>query len=1105
MNLRRSVVTLLGLSIALNTEASGLVQAQQQTQTSAGRGSITGVVKDATSGLPLSLVNVQIPGSSIGAATNAEGRYTIANVQPGIVNLRFTRVGYAPTDVGNLRVAAGAPTIRDVTMSVSVLTLSNVVATGLSDPASGTRAPFSIARVGAERLEVAPTGSPLEALSGKVAGLQIRGGTLPGSDVVIQIRNPLSITGFTQPLIIVDGVIQIQDDPSVGARAINGNPLDISPENIETIEVVRGAAAAALYGQRAANGVINITTKRGTDVAVGQTRMTFTNEGGITKVARTLPFTQSHQFLMNENNEFVDAAGRPIQSISSDFLVISPDRMMDKPWPVPIYDNVAALFKTGYSLRNTLALSQNSLATNFNISGNSTRESGVIRESGGEARQGLNMTIDYRAGNKLNLGLGMNYGRTYVSNLAINADATGGGNDNAFLNAQNICKCVSILTRDPATGEYLHHPDGGGNIDQAASGANPLFIESNRDEWDRRVGLQVNGSSTFRPTSVFSLSAQGGYNRSDREEQLEFLPVGTILTDGDLEEAGTYDVAQSMDETFNGLLRLNMLTGMGGWTIRATAGTGGTFAKRNALRVTTDSLLQNQPDFDYGVRTEASTNYRETRSIDYTANVAIDFNQKYNVDIVYRAEGNSLLPPETRWRSNGRASASWVVSEEPWWPLPDFSLFKPRYSIGTAGNNPRFEARYELYNQLTGTGVTRITKINLGNENIRPEQVTEQEFGIDMAWRNRYSMSLSYVRNTVVDQIRPDTIVAFTGFDTQQVNLGDLQGDSYEATMEAQWIQTRNVQFSSTLVLDRARQKITKYPRLCNTSIGNTNTTNSTYQRYCEGYVFGNMFGRYHVTNLNELSPIHHTSGTINTHFDRNDEGYIVAVGPNGSYTDGRWGQILEIDGIDYEFGLPIGASTFTSEGFPNGHASKVIAQGLPDFSFGFGNQVRVGDWALSAQTLGQVGGKIFNQARQRGLNRDNPAELDQRGKPDYLKKTIDYYTQGMDCCDPDEGNSGGLTGGGVLGYPHFMESGTFLKLSELRLSYRLNEGLPVLRRLGMTGGSIALVGRDLFTITNYTGYDPQVSGTTAATTARIDRATAPNYRSVSAQLRVFF
>ena len=151
-----------------------------------------------------------------------------------------------------------------------------------------------------------------------------------------------------------------------------------------------------------------------------------------------------------------------------------------------------------------------------------------------------------------------------------------------------------------------------------------------------------------------------------------------------------------------------------------------------------------------------------------------------------------------------------------------------------------------------------------------------------------------------------------------------------------------------------------------------------------------------------------------------------------------------------------------------------------------------------------------MNQAKIRAMNRQNHAILDQGGKPDYLKKTIDYYIQGEVCCGSRNtgvfvGNYSGLTSGEVLGFPQFMESGTFLKLNELRIAYRMSEGLPLLARLGMTGGNIALVARDLFTISPYSGYDPQVGGTTSATTARVDRAVQPNYRSITAQLRLFF
>ncbi len=1118
MNLRRSAFASLGLSLALIT-AAGLLQAQQATtppQQNVNRGSITGIVKDATTGAPLGSVNVVIDGTALGSVTSSEGRYTIANVQAGIVTLKASRIGYSATTISDMRVTAGAATTKDIALSVQALILSGVVSTGLTDPGSGTRNPFSVASVGPEKLEVASFNNPLEVLAGKVASLQIRGGNSPGSDVNIQIRNPLSITGFTQPLIIIDGVIQMQDDPTIGARAISGNPFDLNGANIESIEVVRGAAAAALYGQQAANGVINITTKKGSDLALGTTRLALGNEAGLAQLGKKLPISTHHQYLVNEDNQFVDNAGRVIPILRQTSFVVDPNRFVDNEWGVPIYDNVSALYKIGYSLRNSFNLSQNSLATNFNISATVQQESGVVRSAGGSSSQNVGVNLDYRAGSSLSAGMGVSYNRAYTANLALNPE--GAGNANPFLNASNICKCVNIKAIDPLTGDYIPHPDGSGGAETGSlsDAANPLYFEAHRDEWDRRAGLQVNGNATFRPSSVLSINTQGGYNRADREEQLSFLKKGDLLENGQT-SVGEFDLAQSLDEQYNGRARVGILAGLGGWTVRANVSTGGTLQKRNSISVTGDTLLQNQPDYNYIRRVQVGSVVRDTRQIDYSANLALDYNQKYIVDMVYRTDGSSLLPPDTRWNANGRASAAWALSEEPWWPFADFTLFKPRYSIGTAGNNPSFQARYELYNQNTGTGVTRVSKSNLGNDEILPEEVTEQEFGVDMTFRNRYSLSLTYVRNTVKNQIRPDTILAYTGFDTQQANLGDLQGDTYEATFEAQWIQTRTLRWSSTLVLDRSRQKITSYPRLCDRSVGNSNSTTSTYQRYCEGFVFGQIFGRYHLTDKSQLAPVHQAanfvnstgatvtgSGAADTHFQVNDEGWLVAVGPGGSWTDMRWGQEFIIDGIEYEWGLPIYGTVYDADGLPDGTASRIIGNGLPDFSFGFGNQLSLGRWTVSVQTLGQVGGHIFNQAKVRSMNRLNHAVLDQVGKPDYLKKTIDYYIQAETCCDPDEGNYGGLTSNETTAFESWIESGTFLKLNELRIAYRMDQGLPILRKLGMTGGSIAFATRDLFTITRYSGYDPQVSNP-GNTTGRVDRAVSPNTRSMTVQLRLNF
>lgn len=1080
MNLCRSVLRVSSLALvfvasvtsSLHSQTAATPPAQQQS-----RGSITGIVRDAQTKAPLALAGVQIAGTSLGAQTGPDGRYTIPNVTPGIVSLNVQRIAYSPTTVSDLRVNAGAATVRDIELTERALILNAVVSTGVTDPTAGTRAPFSVANVNSEQLQVSSLGSPLESLAGKVAGLSVLTGSgAPGADVVVQIRNPLSIRGNTQPLIIIDGVIQMQDDPSIDARSIAGNPIDIDPDLVESIEVVRGAAAAAIYGQRAANGVINITTKRGTDIPLGTTRFTLSSETGFQQLGDFLPIVQVHRFLVNQNNQFIDTFGRPITDRN---YVNDPDQIYDNKWGIPIYNNVDGLFKTGYTINERINLSQSGLATNFTVGGGSTQETGVVRTpDGGLSAQNLSVSLDHRAGERLNTGLGLSYRRQFQRFI-------GDGND-IFTDALAITPDINILAINPATGDFFPFPDS-----RNSNTINPLFFEPKRDEWEKRIGFQANGSATFRPTPILSFTTSGGYERQDRENQLQWLPLNAMEDDGDA-AFGQYDIASDLNESFNTRTGVNLLTGFGGWTVRSNVSFTATIDRRHGFSVFGDSLVVSAPDIDFTRRQTADENKRDSRTLGVTTTVGFDYNQKYIADLVYRRDGNSLLPPVNRWRGNGRASFAWLMSEEAWWPIPSLSLVKPRYSIGTAGNNPVYDAQYETYLQNPNT--ERIFKENMGNNEIKPEEVTEQEFGLDLAWNNRYSVSLTYVRNTVKNSIRPDTIVSYTGFDTQETNLGDLAGTSYEATLEAQWINKRNFRWSSTLVASKSRQKITRYPRQC---LGANTTTN--LERECEGFVFGQMFGTRFVRDKNQLNPMHATNNHLDF-FDINDDGLVVAVDSGGSWTDMKWGSTVSVDGLPYQWGIPIRTGVFNSAN-ARSNLTDVIGQGLPDVDFGIGNQVQMGKFSAHVQLVGQLGGLIFNRAAMRAVNAGRHEMLDQSGKPLYARKPITYYTNGG---TTNTGNAG-VTIGGTNATDFFVEDGDFLKVSELRLAYRLDQGLPLLNRLGMTGGSIALVARDLFTITGYSGIDPQVSGGSGTTTARVDDTNYPRFRTISAQLRLTF
>lgn len=1070
MNVPRSFLASLGVSVTLVIGVTGIASAQERAQ-QATNGSITGVVTRATTSEPLDAATVRIPGTSLGATTNAQGRYTITNVSPGIYVVEVVRIGFAPKRKEDLRVAAGAPTTADFALSEQALMMDAVVATGLTDPISGAKAPFSVARIDASQLPVPSTGDVLQSLAGKVAGATIRTTSgQPGSNLTIQLRAPTSFRSSTQPMIIVDGVIQLQDDTTLSSRGIAGSDLDVNPEDVASIEVVRGAAAAALYGQKAANGVIVIKTNRGERSPQGTTRIIFTNESGISKLSSHIGLTQHHRFLVDQNNQFIDLFGRPIVGRA---FVNDPNQFVDNDYGVPIYDHEGEMFGSGFSQTNNLSVSQSSLATNFNVQIGTSNEPGVLKSpSGGLERYSIRMNLDHRVGDKMTLGFTTFYNRQFQRTI--------GSGNNIFTRMFQIAPDIDLLKKD-ADGNYIPFPDA-----VNANLFNPVYGELARDTWNKRAGLQSAFDATYRPTSILSLNAQFGYQRSDRESQVSFLEAGAINTDGTV-SPGQYTVSADFDESFNGQLRASILKGIGNWTSRASVGLLGTLINDNGWVVQGDTLFQPQRDLDFARRYAADQTVRQQNTKSYTVTLGTDYKAKYILDGLWRKDGNSLLPPSSRWNDNMRLSAAWAMAEEPWWFFPaQIPSFKLRYSIGTAGNNPLFSDQFETYLQNAGT--ERIFKQNMGNNLILPEKVTEQEFGVDMNVLNRYGIQLSMVRTFTENAIRADTISSYTGFDTQVKNLGDLLGHTFEATIESQWITHRNFVWSSTLVLDRSREKIVRYPRLCSAA----NATSLT--RECEGFVLGEFWGNAFATDASQLSPRHATSNSLNQ-FEVNDDGLLVAVGPNGHWTDGRWGSNVVVDGITYQWGMPIMQGVYDTTGARSGNKAVLFGQSNPEFQVGLTNEVVYGPWNFHLQFTGAKGGLLYNRTKERLDDIEIGAEVDQSGKADYAKKPSVYYTANVVAASGSSGLASGVRDN------WYSENDSYLKLAEFQIQYRLTKVPSFFGAFGAKQASFALTGRNLFTWTGYTGYDPE-AGTA---TSRVDDIGYPHYRTFSIRTQFTF
>ena len=319
-------------------------------------GSVTGRVTDKNTGEELTGANVFIREISRGAVTDLDGKYTISQVPAGRYTLVVTYIGYRES---RALVEVGTGSLQaDFQLDADLLGLEEVVVTGVSDATSQRKLAFTVGRVSSSDLDNAPATSAAGALQGKVAGVKVISASgAPGSAPTIRLRGSTSLTGSQQPLIIVDGIV------------LDGTLADINSEDIEAIEVIKGASAASLYGSRAANGVVQIITKRGQYLSEGQTQVTVRNEYGVSSVSKFLDMSMSHPYQVDANGDYVlDGTGSRI---------LETDRIADNPYKGG-RDLQKELFKSGSFMTNFISLQRNTGTGNYAVSVTNNQSEGIL-------------------------------------------------------------------------------------------------------------------------------------------------------------------------------------------------------------------------------------------------------------------------------------------------------------------------------------------------------------------------------------------------------------------------------------------------------------------------------------------------------------------------------------------------------------------------------------------------------------------------------------------------------------------------------------------------------------------------------------------------------
>ncbi|MEO7362374.1 MAG: carboxypeptidase regulatory-like domain-containing protein, partial [Gemmatimonadaceae bacterium] len=445
------------------------------------RARVTGTVVDAATGQPLATANVFVVGTPITATTGPDGKFVIASAPTGVFSIEAKRLGYGPQRIENIRLRADSVTTLEFKLNNSPLRLEQMTVSGTIDETSSAKSTITVDKLTQEDLPVPTTTSAAGMLMGKVAGVAInRPSGAPGSGVNIVLRTPIS--GITQngdppgPLFVVDGVFLNSTQATT--------TQDIEALDVASIEVIKGAAAASLYGSRAAAGVISITTNRGKNLALGTTQFSLRTENGFDQFQVTLDKNQHHQFLQDAQGNWLNAAGAIVPRSQR---IVKPLGIMDAPYTSPTYNQSKDLFRNGQYNTQTLTVQGNSAATNYTISYSRNNQPGVIQYNEGFKRQGIRVNVDSRLSEKLSVSVSANHERSY-NDL----------NNVSFNNFYRIDTDVNILEPDPFPKfgfPYKIIPDSVTNY------TNPLWAAYISDASTKRARTLINVNGVYRPFS----------------------------------------------------------------------------------------------------------------------------------------------------------------------------------------------------------------------------------------------------------------------------------------------------------------------------------------------------------------------------------------------------------------------------------------------------------------------------------------------------------------------------------------------------------------------------------------------------------------------------
>ena len=780
--------------------------------------SVSGKVTDSGGGV-LPGVTVMVKNTTSGTVTDIDGRFSLTNI-PGNTVLVFSFVGFTTQEVPLTNQQE-----LNIILQESNQAISEVIVTGVASGTPKQKLGFSIEKISSDKLLKVPAIDAASALQGKVAGLRItKTSGAPGSDSDVQLRGVKMIYGSSNPLYIVDGVLT------------ENGLADVNAEDIESIEVLKGAAASSLYGSRAANGVISIITKRGGSMGAGKMQVDFRTEFG----KNELGFVPDRSTSTN----------RLIENGEVNYGVTEPDQVYDNIYP-KVYDHVDQFFNPGTYFTNYLALRGTSKDNKISIysSIQTTDEEGVVKLVDGVQRTNVRMNLDYRIRDNLVLT---------TSNLYTKTDADNRANG-----------VFGLLYRsDPGANLLAPNADGTPylvNANKIENIVNPLYsIENSRDESTLEKLLSF-FSLKYDPTDYLTLSTSYGTTRATGEN-LYLTPKGRLRYDltpevgyisrgmwRNIEKTFSVDALfHKKLGDFNTKLKLQYLYE---YSYSSSLSGGGSDLGIGGMDITSVNLSANQ--------SVSSAVYKSIAN-NVAGMLVLDYKDKYIFDGLVRRDASSLFGADVRWQTFYRLSGAWRITED--FKIPGVNEWKLRLSYGVAGLRPPYEAQYEVFALQNGVPGNMET---LGNSKLKPAFSKETEVGTDLRFLDRFDFSTNYSVANNTDQILKVPVTPLSGAAFQWQNAGTIQTKVWEASLGADIVKTKDWFWNSGLTFDKVKQKITRL-----------NATpymlDGTRFRIEEGIEFGVLYLDKFARSLEEVANQVPAGRTVDELFAVNNQGFVV-------------------------------------------------------------------------------------------------------------------------------------------------------------------------------------------------------------------------------------